>query len=67
MSIEGHLNRLTKEHKDLDEQIKHVVSHHGFDSIALHELKKQKLLLKDRIDILRRSDTQIHRISGEQH
>lgn len=67
MSIEGHLNRLVKEHNELDEKIKHLVVNPSFDSIALHELKKQKLSLKDRIDILRRSETQIHSISGERH
>ena len=67
MSIEGHITRLTKEHKDLDEQIKHLVAHPGHDTIKLHELKKQKLLLKDRIDILHRTNPTVHIISGDRH
>lgn len=65
MSIEGHLTRLVNEHKVLDEQIKHLIAHPGYDSIEVHELKKQKLLIKDKIDTLRKNDSFVHTISGE--
>lgn len=65
MSLEGHLDRLVKEHKVLDEQIKHLTAHPGYDTIEVHELKKQKLMLKDRIDILRKNNGFVHNVSGE--
>ena len=65
MSTEGHLNRLIKEHKNLDDRIKNMISQPGCDYITLHELKKQKLRVKDRIDILRRTEPSVHSISGD--
>lgn len=67
MSIEGHLTRLIKEHKELDEKIKRLVAHPSYDTIELHELKKQKLSVKDRIDILYRTNPLVQNISGDTH
>ncbi len=65
MSIEGHLARLVTEHKVLDEQIKHLIAHPGYDTIEVHELKKQKLLIKDRIDTIRKNNSFVRNESGE--
>ena len=40
---------LRAEHRDLDEQIVRLEAGHSNDQVTIKRLKKQKLLLKDRI------------------
>jgi hypothetical protein len=46
------LAELRAEHRDLDEQIVKLENEHSGDQVTIKRLKKQKLLLKDRITAL---------------
>lgn len=49
MSIELHLVELERRHHALDLEIEEALSHPSTDMLALSELKRRKLLLKDEI------------------
>ena len=48
------LNELRKEHRLLSEKVETEQSRPGSDSLAIRELKKRKLFLKERIERLSR-------------
>jgi hypothetical protein len=43
---------LREEHRDLDDRIVRLEAEHSSDQVTIKRLKKQKLLLKDRITAL---------------
>ncbi len=43
------LERFRAEHRDLDERLRHLMQETIVDHLALQDLKKQKLVLKDQI------------------
>jgi hypothetical protein len=49
MSLQAHLSELTAKHKALELQIQDELSHPGSDDLAIAELKRKKLRLKDEI------------------
>ena len=49
MTLSSHLQELRKKHESLSEQVEDLQKSPGFDDIALTELKKQKLRLKEEI------------------
>ena len=49
MSLQKHIDKLANQHKALDKEIEKMESSGNFDDLALHELKKRKLQLKDAI------------------
>jgi len=49
MSLQTHLSELTAKHKALDVQIEQELAHPSFDDLAIAELKRKKLKLKDEI------------------
>lgn len=53
MSLQKHIDKLVDEHKALDKEIEKMESRGNFDDLALHELKKRKLQLKDEITKLK--------------
>ena len=53
MSLQKHIDKLANEHKALDKEIEKMESRGNFDDLALHELKKRKLQLKDEITKLK--------------
>ncbi len=55
MSIEGRINELSNRHRRLDEQIEHEQKRPSADPIRLHELKRQKLRIKEELRDLRPS------------
>ena len=52
MHAEAHITALSKKHAALDEKIHLEETRPAPDSTILHELKKEKLLLKDEIERL---------------
>jgi hypothetical protein len=56
MSLQTHLNELQAKHKALDLQIEEERAHPSSDDLAIAELKRKKLKLKDEIT---RLETQI--------
>jgi hypothetical protein len=49
MSLQTHLSELTAKHKALDLQIEEELAHPSSDDLAIAELKRKKLKLKDEI------------------
>lgn len=52
MSLNSHLQELRKKHADLSRQVEAEARSPGVDSIALTELKKRKLAIKQQIERL---------------
>ena len=48
----GNLDALKSEHRELDERIRSLSSEPTGDQLELARLKRQKLMLKDRIQII---------------
>lgn len=59
MSIESHLAELERRHAALESKIKEAAVHPSSDSLAIAELKRRKLQLKDEISRLR-GDATLH-------
>jgi hypothetical protein len=53
MTMETHLAELEKKHRALEHEIEEAMQHPGIDTLALTELKRRKLSLKDEIERLR--------------
>ena len=50
--IERRINSLTKKHKELDKEVEQMYNNNSFNDDTIHEMKKQKLYLKDEINNL---------------
>ncbi len=57
MSLDAHIEELAEKHRDLDRRIEKEETHPGSDDISIHELKKEKLRIKDEIEKLRATAT----------
>ena len=53
MSLDAHLDELAEKHRDLDRRIEKEEAHPGSDDVSIHELKKEKLRLRDEIERLK--------------
>ena len=49
MKVESQLAALERRHHDLENEIADAMSHPGTDTLAIAELKRRKLQLKDEI------------------
>lgn len=54
-SLASRLDVLRSEHRDLDEAIARLTDTPGDDELMIRRLKKRKLLLKDRIQMIERA------------
>ena len=52
MSLTSHLRELRRKHEALSERVEEAQRAPGFDDLALAEMKKQKLRLKEEINRL---------------
>lgn len=52
MSLGSHLQELRKKHQYLSEAVEEAQRHPGYDDLAIAEMKKQKLRLKEEISRL---------------
>ena len=59
MSIEAHLAELERRHRALEAEIDEARNHPSIDDLALAQLKRRKLLVKDEIARLR-CDAAVH-------
>jgi len=59
MSLQNHLAQLEQSHASLETEIHEALKHPSIDELALTELKRRKLQLKDQIERLRQS-SQLH-------
>ncbi len=53
MSLEAHIDELAEKHRELDRRIEKEEAMPGSDDVSIHELKKEKLRLKDEMERLR--------------
>ena len=53
MTMESHLAELERRHQALERELEEAIAHPGTDALALTELKRRKLQLKDEIVRLR--------------
>jgi hypothetical protein len=60
MTMQSHLAELERRHQALEKEIEDALAHPGTDSLALTELKRRKLQLKDEIARLRNADASVH-------
>ena len=54
-AVAGEIEALRSEHRELDRKIRDLLSEAGGDQLEIARLKKRKLALKDRIEMLRDS------------
>jgi len=59
MAIESHLAELERRHQALEAEINEALSHPSTDALAVAELKRRKLHVKDEIARLKQ-DTFVH-------
>ena len=59
MAIESHLAELERRHQALEQEINEALTHPSTDDLAVVELKRRKLHVKDEIARLRQ-DVSIH-------
>lgn len=52
MSVSSHLDQLRQKHEALEARIKEQQKHPGADSLEIAALKREKLLLKEKIERL---------------
>lgn len=57
MALDAHIDELSGKHRALDRLIQEEIAKPSSDSLKVAELKRQKLLLKDRMARLRHSLT----------
>lgn len=57
MALEMHLLELERKHQALEKEIEEAMHHPGIDTLALTELKRKKLSLKDEIERLRTTES----------
>ncbi len=50
--VKEKLAELKTQHRDLDDEINHLVENAPFDQLGVQRLKKRKLVLKDQIKML---------------
>jgi hypothetical protein len=55
MALDAHIDELSGKHRALDRLIQEEIAKPSSDSLKVAELKRQKLLLKDRMARLRNS------------
>ena len=55
MAMEMHLAELEKKHRALEHELEQAMQHPGIDTLALTELKRRKLSLRDEIERLKGS------------
>jgi hypothetical protein len=53
MAVEARIRELGTRHQTLEKSIEDESRRPGGDSLRLHEMKRQKLKLKDQIEVLR--------------
>lgn len=49
MSLGSHLQELRKKHQVLSEAVEDALRHPGYDDLAIADMKKQKLRIKEEI------------------
>jgi len=56
MTVDSHIAQLRQRHRELEARLDEVLSHPSANDTEIAQIKRQKLLIKDRISELRRSE-----------
>jgi hypothetical protein len=59
MSIQAHLAELERRHQALEDEITEAIAHPSTDDVAIAQLKRRKLQVKDEIERLKQDVTQV--------
>lgn len=62
MSIDNHIKKIEATHKALNDRIADMESSQHFDDDELRKLKKQKLKLKDELELMRRTKASVKKM-----
>lgn len=54
MSVEGRIEKLRRDHQELDQQITALEAHPAADPLEIVELKKRKLAIKEELQAIGR-------------
>jgi len=57
MAVESHITELEEKHQRLEAEIKEELLHPACNSLHLTELKREKLRIKDQLELLRVPET----------
>lgn len=60
MALDAHVDELSGKHRALDKLIQEELSHPSSDDLRIAELKRQKLIIKDRLAKLRSNSRNRH-------
>jgi hypothetical protein len=60
MALDAHVEDLSSKHRNLDKQIQEEEAKLSSDSLHIAELKRQKLIIKDRLARLRMQSASTH-------
>jgi hypothetical protein len=60
MALDAHVEELSAKHRNLDKQIRDEEAKLSSDSLRIAELKRQKLILKDRLSRLQQQNGSTH-------
>lgn len=60
MALDAHVDELSLKHRNLDKMIQEEEAHPSSDSLRIAELKRQKLIIKDRMARLRTQTGKTH-------
>jgi hypothetical protein len=60
MALDAHVEELSAKHRNLDKQIREEEAKLSSDSLRIAELKRQKLILKDRLSRLQSQTGSTH-------
>ncbi len=60
MSMQSHLAELERRHAALERKIETALLHPSTDSLELSDMKRQKLKLKDQLELIRPDDETLH-------
>jgi hypothetical protein len=57
MALSAHIHQLEKRHRELEDRLAEVQTHPSANDMEIAEIKRQKLVLKDRIRVLSKHDS----------
>jgi hypothetical protein len=57
MPVGSHIAQLEQRHRELEARLDEVMSHPSADDMEVAEIKRQKLMIKDKISELKRDDS----------
>lgn len=57
MPVGPHIAQLEQRHRELEARLDEIMSHPSADDMEIAEIKRQKLMIKDRISELRRAES----------